>query len=308
MTEAANQSSGNIVLDRRFAWAQAAAQEGAHAAAAEILEQIIAEAPRWPTAWLALAEAREKAGDRPGAVTAFRHLADADPSGLHGAPLHLARLGADQAPARAPDAYVRGLFDAYASRFDAHLTGDLAYRPQLLTEALRAATAGKRQIFHFPRVIDLGCGTGLMARSLSPHFDDMRGVDLSPLMIEEARRTGLYADLHVGELAAFLQDCPTGSAELVTAADVLVYLGALDITFAETARVLTSGGLFTFSAQHGETQEWLLGQDMRYFHSRAYLTRLAEMAGFQVLSIDVASSRKDAGQDVPGLVVVLRRA
>ncbi|MDH7797353.1 MULTISPECIES: methyltransferase domain-containing protein [unclassified Beijerinckia] len=309
MTEAANQSSGNIVLDRRFAWAQAAAHEGAHAAAADILEQIIAEAPRWPAAWHALGEAREKAGDQPGAVTAFRHLADADPSGLHGAQLHLARLGADQPPARAPDAYVRGLFDTYANRFEAHLTGDLAYRgPQLLTDALRVATTGKRQIFHFPRVIDLGCGTGLMARSMSPHYDDAQGVDLSPRMIEEARRTGLYAGLHVGELTTFLQDCPTVSAELVTAADVLIYLGALDTTFVETARVLISGGLFAFCVQHDEDQDWRLGQGMRYFHSRTYLTHLAEAAGFQVLSIDAASYRKDAGQDVPGLVVVLMRA
>ncbi|MBN9081194.1 MAG: hypothetical protein BGP04_23210 [Rhizobiales bacterium 62-17] len=309
MNGTANQSSGNLVLDRRFAWAQAAAHEGAHEAAAEILEQILAEAPRWAAAWFALGEAREKAGDHPGAILAFQHLAAADPSGLLGADLHLARLGAGAAPERAPDAYVRGLFDTYAARFDAHLTGDLAYRaPQLLTQALRAACERRRQIFHFPRVIDLGCGTGLMARSLSPHFDEMHGVDLSPLMIEEARHTHLYASLHVGELVAFLQERPAQSAELVIAADVLVYLGALEATFAEAARVLTSGGLFGFSVQQGDAQGWVLGQDMRYFHSRAYLARLGATAGFEVISLDAASSRKDAGHDVPGLVAILRRA
>lgn len=305
----ANQSSGNLVLDRRFAWAQAAAHEGAHDAAADILEQIIAEAPRWPAAWLALGEAREKAGDLDGAVVAFRQLAELDTSGLLGGALHLARLGGGAEPERAPDAYVRGLFDTYAARFDAHLTGELAYRaPQLLRDALETACTRRQQIFHFRRAIDLGCGTGLMARSLVPYVDEISGVDLSPLMIEEARRTGLYASLHVGELMAFLQNCPNGSADLIVAADVLVYLGALETTFMEAARVLTSGGLLAFSVQRGEDDDWTLGQDMRYFHSQGYLARLAAETGFTALSIDAGSSRKDAGLDVPGLVAVLVRA
>jgi len=127
-------------------------------------------------------------------------------------------------------------------------------------------------------------------------------------MMGEARHTHLYASLHVGELVAFLQERPAQSAELVIAADVLVYLGALEATFAEAARVLTSGGLFGFSVQQGDAQGWVLGQDMRYFHSRAYLARLGATAGFEVISLDAASSRKDAGHDVPGLVAILRRA
>jgi predicted TPR repeat methyltransferase len=51
-----------------------------------------------------------------------------------------------------------------------------------------------------------------------------------------------------------------------------------------------------------------VGADLRYAHSRAYLERLASAHGFAVAVMDEASTRKDAGVDVPGLVVVLARA
>jgi predicted TPR repeat methyltransferase len=300
------QSSGNIVLDRRFAWAKAEADEGAHEAAADILQQIVAEAPIWSAAWFALGVAREKSGDPAGAAAAFQRLTEIDPEGLFGAPLHLARLGAATAPERAPDDYVRGLFDQYAARFDAHLVDALAYRgPALLLEALRRTEADRGGALRFRHFIDLGCGTGLMARALTPHFEQATGVDLAPLMIEEARKSGLYARLEAAELTAFLRVEPAASADLVIAADVFVYMGNLEEVFGETARVLTPDGLFAFSVQAGEGADWRLGDDMRYFHSQAYVRRLAAQTGLAVLTIETASTRQDAGRDVPGLVCVL---
>ncbi|MDB5534265.1 MAG: SAM-dependent methyltransferase, partial [Hyphomicrobiales bacterium] len=105
--------------------------------------------------------------------------------------------------------------------------------------------------------------------------------------------------------AAFLRGEPTESADLVIAADVFIYLGDLDKVFGETGRVIGPGGLFAFSVQTGVDQDWVVGKDLRYAHSQAYLRRLAAETGFAVASIDDVSSRKDAGLDVPGLVCVL---
>jgi predicted TPR repeat methyltransferase len=307
--ETLTQSSGNMVLDRRYAWAKAEADDGAHAVAADIFEQIIADAPEWPAAWFALGVAREKAGDMQGAAVAFQRLAELDGDSLFGASLHLARLGAAAMPGRAPEGYVRGLFDQYAARFDTHLVDELAYRgPALLLDALRRVDTARSGAFHFRHFIDLGCGTGLMARALSPHFDRATGVDLSPLMIGEGRKTGLYTRLETAELAAFLRAEPTDSADLVVAADVFIYLGDLEKAFGETGRVISHGGLFAFSVQTGVDLDWAVGKDLRYAHSQAYLRRLAAETGFAVLSIDDVSSRKDAGLDVPGLVCVLIKA
>jgi len=306
--EALAQSSGNLVLDRRYAWAKAEADEGAHAVAADLFEQIIAEAPQWAAAWFALGVAREKAGDREGAAAAFHRLMELDADSLFGAPLHLARLGAAAAPTRAPESYVRGLFDQYAARFETHLVDDLRYcGPALLRDALGKVDAARGRAFHFRRFIDLGCGTGLMARALTPHFDQAAGVDLSPLMIEKARQTGLYARLEAADLAAFLRAEPAASADLIIAADVFIYLGDLEAVFRQTGRVLGQNGLFAFSVQtgHEADRDWVLGQDLRYAHSEAYLRRLATQTGFVMSRLEPAAVRQDAGRDVPGLVCVL---
>jgi predicted TPR repeat methyltransferase len=60
--------------------------------------------------------------------------------------------------------------------------------------------------------------------------------------------------------------------------------------------------------QSGPQQSYALGADLRYAHSPAYLAAEAGRAGFTVAHLEAASSRRDAGRDVPGLVVVLRWA
>ena len=65
-------ASGDLIAERRFAYAKAAAEEGDFSAAAEVFEQALERAPNWAAAWFALGEAREKLGDLDGAAQAFR--------------------------------------------------------------------------------------------------------------------------------------------------------------------------------------------------------------------------------------------
>lgn len=301
-------SSGDLIADRRHAWASAAAREGDHAAAAELFEQALELAPAWAPAWFALGEAREKLGARGAAIEAFEQAAARDPSGALGADLRLAALGARAAPASAPAAYVRALFDQYAPHFDTHLVETLSYcGPELLRAAVERACAARGRPFHFRRALDLGCGTGLMAKALDPRAGAFVGVDVSPKMAEAARATGLYSHLEVGDLGGFLATQGPASADLVVAADVFVYIGDLDAIFAQCARALERGGLLAFSAQAGE-DAWALGADLRYAHSPSYLRALAAARDFEIVCLEEASTRKDAGADVPGLVCVMARA
>jgi predicted TPR repeat methyltransferase len=50
-----------------------------------------------------------------------------------------------------------------------------------------------------------------------------------------------------------------------------------------------------------------LGEDQRYAHGEAYLRRLASASGFAPALLESVSTRQDRGQDVPGLLAVLRR-
>jgi predicted TPR repeat methyltransferase len=119
---------GDLIAERRFAYAKAAAKEGDWRAAAELFEQALERAPRWAAAWLALGEMREKLGDLDAAEQAFRMTVIADPADAQGAMARLALIGREDTPRVLPQAYVARLFDDYAPRFDAHLTKNLSYR------------------------------------------------------------------------------------------------------------------------------------------------------------------------------------
>lgn len=304
------QSSGDPVLDRRREWALAASEDGFHAGAADIYEQIVQDAPHWAVAWFELGAAREKLGLKEPAITAFREADARDPRGLLAANLRLAALGAAPIPPAPPADYVAGLFDQYAHRFDEHLTKTLDYRgPAILMDAIfRACDLAGRERW-FDVALDLGCGTGLMARELKAYCDVIDGVDLSGKMIEAAQATGLYQYLSVGDVVAFLKAQPAGRSDLAAAADVFVYLGDLAPVFAAAFPALNAQGLLAFTLQRHEGGEgFILGSDMRYAHSTGYIRKLAAQTGLHPLLIEEVSVRKDAGKPVPGLVCVLQRA
>jgi len=179
--------------------------------------------------------------------------------------------------------------------------------PALIAEALRRACSIRTREYRFGLTLDLGCGTGLMAQSLSGLCSSIEGVDLSPGMLEKAERTKLYGALHEGELVAFLSSRASAEADLVLAADVFVYMAALDAAFREAYRVLKREGIFAFTVQAHEGEGFILGEDARYAHSEAYLRELAETVGFTLVIIERVSTREDRGVPVPGFLAVLQR-
>lgn len=300
-------SSGDLLADRRYAWAKGLVEAGDFAAAADLLAEVTALAPGWAAGWFALAQARQNAGNRLGAREAFRHCAGLDPDDVLAARLHLARLeGTNAAPEMSP-AYVRGLFDQYAAGFDEHLTGALRYRgPEVLRAAIMTACAAKGRAARFARVLDLGCGTGLMARILATDADAIAGVDLSPRMAAQAEATRLYDKVTTGDVVEFLRD-QTTTTDLIVAADVLVYIGDLEPLLGAMAPILARDGFVAFTVQKQDMPGYSLGPDMRYHHSRAYLSEVATAHGFRFALCDEVSTRHDQGVAVPGLVMVLGR-
>jgi len=246
------------------------------------------------------AEALLALGRRDQAIAAFER---ARAVGDDGAQIDfaLAALGVGAAPARAPDAYVKALFDQYAGHFDRHLTGVLGYRtPDLIAQALARQVAGSDLAS-----VDLGCGTGLCGAFLRPRSRSLRGVDLSPRMLAQARATGLYDELACADIGSFL-DAHAGAFDLAVAADVLVYFGALETLFAQVRAALRQGGWFCFSTEAGEGADHALLPSNRYAHSLAYLRRLAREHGFDMLEARQAVVRSEHGADVSGHLLVLR--
>lgn len=297
-------SSGDMIADRRFDFARDLQMKGDLAAAADLLLQAIDLAPGFASAWFTLGEIREQLGERDAAIGAFRKAQDADPEDRHGASLRLMLLGADKLSAM-PPAYVRALFDQYAPKFEAALVDDLGYRgPSLLFKAVLSVRAAIRKPAFFKRAIDLGCGTGLAATAFAKEVDEFIGIDLSPRMIERARLTGFYAELEVAEMVHGLRDRPDASANLILAADAMVYLSDLAPVLRESKRVLVGGGLLAFTVETHDGDGVILGEGLRYAHGAGYVRSAIEAAGLSLSRLENLSARNEDNAPVPGLVVV----
>jgi predicted TPR repeat methyltransferase len=300
-------SSGDLVADRRFDFARDLQLKGDLAAAADLLVQATELAPGFASAWFTLGEIRERLGERDAAIAAFRKARDADRDDRHGASLRLMLLGAEKLSAM-PPAYVRALFDQYAPKFESALVDDLGYRgPALLFKAVLAARHAVRKPAFFRRAIDLGCGTGLAANAFARGVDHFIGIDLSPRMIEKARGSGLYAELEVAGMIEGLRGKPDTSAELILAADAMVYVADLVPVLNEARRVLVAGGLLAFTAETHGGDGVVIGEGLRYAHGAAYVRASIEAAGLALSQFKALSARNEDNTPVPGLVVVAAR-
>jgi predicted TPR repeat methyltransferase len=214
-----------------------------------------------------------------------------------------AALTGSDVPATAPHQYVQSLFDTYAEGFDEHLVRVLRYQaPQVLTDGVRAM--GRQ----FASALDLGCGTGLCGPPVRPLAKKLHGVDLSATMVERSQSLGVYDLVVQSDLARYLQDTAQ-RYDLVLAADVFIYVGALEAVFAGVARVMETGGVFCFSVESTPgPQPLVLRDSLRYAHSRAYIEALAAQSGFGVGAMSEHAIREDQRVPIPGLYFWLTRS
>lgn len=253
--------------------------------------------------------AAEKAGDVPAAAAAFREALRLDPADPGGAAVRLAALGKGADPDHAPGAYVRLLFDQMAGDFDDRLVRRLGYGiPEQLAAALaEVAPEG------VARGIDLGCGTGLVGHALGGLARTLHGVDLSEEMLQRAWERGVYQDLFVGDVTRYLELADAGAYDLATAADVLPYIGAPEPLLAAAAHAMVPGGLFGFSTEtlapaDFEGRPWRINRSRRFAHAPGALKATLEAAGFDAIRLEQVTVRREAGQPVPGHLVIARRA
>jgi predicted TPR repeat methyltransferase len=302
-------SSGDVIADRRADYARMLDEGGEPDAAAELMEQALELVPAWAAGWYRIATYQEKVGKTDAAVEAYRRTLELDPEDVFGSSLKLALLGDTETPAQPPSRYVERLFDDYADRFETSLVEKLDYSvPQKL--AALVASTGR----HYRRAVDLGCGTGLLGPEIRAQVTELEGFDLSQNMLAKAAEKHIYdhlaqADLSLAsEASGLFTDGARHRADLVTAADVLMYLGNLESVFAILDDLAIAGADFVFSVEDGgEGDGFSLAPSLRYAHSQSYVEGLAAAHGLEILDIVKTTIRKDGGKPVSGILFLTRK-
>ncbi len=123
------------------------------------------------------------------------------------------------------------------------------------------------------RVLEVGCGTGLILERLAPIARTARGIDLSPGMLAKARERGL--DVVEGSAT----DLPfgDGSFDVVCSFKVLAHVEAIERALAEMSRVTAPGGTILAEFYNPHSLRFLA---KRFAGPRAISDRSTEAAVF----------------------------
>ncbi|HEX2940160.1 MAG TPA: methyltransferase domain-containing protein, partial [Rhodopila sp.] len=219
-------------------------------------------------------------------------------------------IGGDR---RAPAAYIREAFDAYATRFEGHLVS-LGYAIPSLIAGVVARHPKIASGAALGPVLDLGCGTGLAAMALSDlPLGPFTGVDLSPNMLAEAERKRLYARLRQADIIDELS-AQHGQWPLIVAADVVCYFGGLTELMRGIVRCLAPDGWFVFSVETllpdrdgvvPGNGDWALLRQGRYAHSHDYVYDCVNQAGLRIVRSEQCVIRREGGAEVAGLLLTV---
>jgi 2-polyprenyl-6-hydroxyphenyl methylase/3-demethylubiquinone-9 3-methyltransferase len=169
-------------------------------------------------------------------------------------------------------------WDPHGKMGQLHAINDL--RLAFITDRIAAPT---------PRVVDVGCGGGILAEALARHGARVTGIDLSELSLKVARqhaeRGGLDIDYHHQAVESLAAE-EAGRFDAVTCMEMLEHVPHPDRIIAACARLLKPGGAAFFSTINRSFKafafaivagEYILGLLPRGTHSYGKLIKPVEM-------------------------------
>lgn len=205
-------------------------------------------------------------------------------------------------PERASDRTIQKIYKDFAWSYETRMRDDLEYKgPERLFEGLKPVIGERSGL----RVLDLGCGSGFAGVVLKPFSAQLIGIDLSPDMIELARKRGIYDVLEVAEITDWL-DRTNEHFDLISCCDCLIYFGDLKRITTAAAKRLYPGGIFALTTEGGPAFPFRITDTGRYEHHPDHIREAAAAAGLSVMYLEQSFLRLEYGAEVPGNYAVLR--
>lgn len=266
-------------------------------------QYVLTKEPTHQAALINLGTVLYKSGDLKGAIVRFKQVLADDPN-HQSVQFMLAALEGRQVVDKAPTDYVQHLFDNYALYYDRHMQQALSYQvPHHLQALLKTMPRSVEATTH---LLDLGCGTGLVGQLFQAEGVRLWGVDLSSQMLDQAKKLDIYATLHQGEMIEYLKTC-TQTFQVVIAADVFCYLGALEALFDLVFARLTEHGVFLFSIEKAANFPYKLQSSMRFAHHPHYMEQCLQLHPWRYKKQQTVIARQQLGESVEAIVYALQR-
>jgi len=120
---------------------------------------------------------------------------------------------------------------------------------EVFTTPAAAKLVGFAGVAAGQRLLDVGCGTGVVAITAARRGATVRGLDLSPVLIERAREHAQLANLDVDFVDGDAESLPYGDNEFDVVLSQFGHMFAPrpDVAIGEMLRVLKPGGTIAFS-------------------------------------------------------------
>jgi 2-polyprenyl-6-hydroxyphenyl methylase / 3-demethylubiquinone-9 3-methyltransferase len=165
-----------------------------------------------------------------------------------------------------------------------------AFHPLHALNPVRLEYVAQRVALSGRRVLDIGCGGGLLAEAMARQGAQVCGIDLSPSMIEVARLHAAGSELSIDYRLICAEELARGGErpfELITCMELIEHVDDRDALLAAAAQLLRPGGDLFISTINRNLRsfmlaivgaEYLLRLIPRGTHQYARLVRPAELA------------------------------
>ena len=245
----------------------------------------------------------KKIGKNSKAVECFEKTLELSSEDLLGATLQLATLGKRKIPDKTPENFMQGFYKKKSKHWSNLEKKTHKYRGHLLIENAFKTTHNNSEKID---ILDMGCGTGSLAKILRPYARTLVGVDLSPDMLLKAEEICLYDSLYKKDLTQYLREV-SNHYDTIIAAAVLIHFYDLDNIFFLIKDSLKINGKFVFSIFEETQKSKNLNSFLMYAHSDDYITTLADRLNLKIIYRQKDIHEYHKGNSIPAIIYVMEK-
>lgn len=245
--------------------------------------------PNYPQVWYNLGCCYFRTGRLPQAKQAFVKALAQKPGDTESlfmlAAIDPASVPVGQRPTRMPLSLVTGFFSSLAEGYDIAEARQQYQAGKVIHELLRPLVKNPA-----PVVVELACGSGIVARPWRAAAKEMVGVDVTPSMVALAKKAThaekkLFDHVITADVAQLPETMTPQQADLVLLINAVQFVGDLGEVFKGATRLMKPGAVLAITVEpHSESAGFGLSRETgRFGHSAAYVKQAAAGAGLALV-------------------------